>query len=632
MNVPIIQQIQEKLWTTDLSPLASAEMSLLILGWAKLSAEEKIPSHLRITSRLIENPKLVEAAVVELGQLDTGRFRVFSEAQQLIAGKVALLLPALQMALELIDTGLAGDSIGPRYGVLLADLATWMETSNWLDIQIAELMFELAAIGPSHSVYLPWDSLGQFAARTVTADASAFVETPFRSLIPEAVALSCAKPFDVKFSDPIRSPSFVEKGKPIKFKRAVCFPPFNYRYDTAVAQTDWFSRFPEVTGVGAVLIVRHLLWQTIERIVVAVPNNVLFSTGVEQDLREDLLRRGVIEAVIAMRSGLLAETNIPFSILVLDPRGGHRQIRFVRGDADRFVESESKARFSLKNHRELVEVIRSDKDTPDARTISVDEIGSGAQLQPNRYVLPEGTRRLLEVVSAAQTVTLGELVQTIRPMNTKLGKGEPIEVCEIGAADLPPFGYIRQPGRTLQMDSYVSAMSEDQFLQENDVVLIVKGSVGKVGIVPDDAPGPGKGGWVAGQSCIILRVKDQAKVDAKTLAVQLRSEMGQSLLKNIVSGATIPLIQLRELLAMPILLPSIEEQRRASQTLEEEDRVQQQINKLRRRQSRLASGLWSISSDDQHSAPGQAKKLLVNDPEKNLDNDKPGRHFRNDDE
>ena len=45
----------------------------------------------------------------------------------------------------------------------------------------------------------------------------------------------------------------------------------------------------------------------------------------------------------------------------------------------------------------------------------------------------------------------------------------------------------------------------DQFLRPDVIVLIIKGSVGKVGIVPTDVPESDPGGWVAGQSAIVLR-------------------------------------------------------------------------------------------------------------------------------
>lgn len=624
--VQVLNQVQQNLWDSGFPRSAGTELALLLLGWAKLSESEKIAAHLRLTADLAKDPKLVAAAMAELGQSSDPSLQVFSEAPRVFKGEAGSLIAALETVLLVMKAGIV-EKIG---AAILLDLMTGLGSGDFrLDSMLAEFLADIAGIAQGDSVYLPWDAIGQLAARAANLSGRAYLETTHHSLIPGSAALLCERPFEVHFSDPVRTPSAVEGGKPIRFDRSVCFPPFGIRYEPTVAQKDWFGRFPEQTGAGSVLAIRHLLWQTKTRAVIAVPNNLLFSTGVEQDLREDLLRLGAIEAVIAMRSGLLTETNIPFSVLILDPRGGHDHIRFVRGDADRFVESESKARFRLKGYRELTHVIRSPEDTPDARTITVKDIAPGAQLQPSRYVLPKGTRRLMEVVSAAKTVALGELVRTIRPMNTKSGKAEPIEVHEIGAADLPAYGFIREPGRTVKMDSYVSAMNEDQFLRANDIVLIVKGSAGKVGIVPDEPPGPGPGGWIAGQSAIVLRVKDQANVDPKALALQLRSEIGQSLLKNIVSGATIPLIQLRELMTMPILLPSTEEQRRAAQVLANEDHVQKQIDDLRQRQARLASGLWTLGPEDQDGSAGRPEGAPVDGPGQSANApNKPARHIR----
>lgn len=183
---------------------------------------------------------------------------------------------------------------------------------------VAQLLVEIASIAPADSVYVPWDTRGQLAARASAVGRSAYLETPAHSLIPDSVAILCDKPFEVHFSDPIRLPSAIDKGKPVKFDCAICFPPIGGRYELSVAQKDWFGRFPESTGLGSVLAIRHLLWQTAKRVVIAVPNSVLFSTGGEQQMREDLLGRGIVEAVIAMRFGLLTGTNIAFSILMLD--------------------------------------------------------------------------------------------------------------------------------------------------------------------------------------------------------------------------------------------------------------------------------------------------------------------------
>jgi type I restriction enzyme M protein len=165
---------------------------------------------------------------------------------------------------------------------------------------------------------------------------------------------------------------------------------------------------------------------------------------------------------------------------------------------------------------------------------------------------------------------------------------------EIGAAELPPLGYIRTAGRTVWVAPQVAEKNAEQFLRPLDIVLIIKGSVGKVGIVPHYVPPPGPGGWVAGQSAIVLRVTPSSTVDPRTLALQLRSPFGQELLKGIVSGATIPLIQLRELTRLPVLVPDLETARRAGEALEEESRIQGEIDRLREAQAEAARDMWTL--------------------------------------
>lgn len=187
---------------------------------------------------------------------------------------------------------------------------------------------------------------------------------------------------------------------------------------------------------------------------------------------------------------------------------------------------------------------------------------------------------------------LGKVVSTVRTMPRTTGEDDFNEGLEIGAADIPSAGYIRRPGRTVWIDSQEAEKNGQQFLWPLDIVLIVKGSVGKVGIVPPTVPPPGTGGWVAGQSAIVLRT-NQNEVDPRSLAVQLRSPFGQELLQGIVSGASIPLIQQRELLRMEVLVPSPAIARQATEALEREEQLQDEIDRLREAQSEVAKNLWS---------------------------------------
>jgi type I restriction enzyme M protein len=398
-------------------------------------------------------------------------------------------------------------------------------------------------------------------------------------------------PFQVAYADPIRSPSAIENGKPRQFDVALASPPLGLRYTPDVVERDWFNRFPERTASGTVLSVRHLLAQASRRVVIAVTNNVLFSSGAELAMRQDLIKRGIVKAVVALPSGLLENTNIPFAVLVLDPAGGHQQVRFINADCPQFREPTSKAKARLINLEHLIQQALNGEPSEDVAIVPVaDILANDSQLQVSRYVLPDTTKQLQALLAKSKTVALGDIVTTIRPLPPASGDTDSVDAFEVGAADLPSHGYIGAPGRTIK----VPIKNEQQFLKPLDIVLIVKGSVGKLGIVPADAPPPGEGGWVAGQSAMVLRAAPGAQIDPRALALQLRSPLGQELIGGIVSGATIQLIQLKELMRLQVLVPDLETAHRAADALEQEAQLQREIDRLRQEQTQATAGLWTL--------------------------------------
>ena len=189
-------------------------------------------------------------------------------------------------------------------------------------------------------------------------------------------------------------------------------------------------------------------------------------------------------------------------------------------------------------------------------------------------------------------IQLGDVARTVRAIPLGSIESKPIAVMEIGAADLSQFGYIAPKGKTISVDENLAKRYEDCFLRPLDIVLIVKGSVGKIGIVPADVPGSGNGGWVAGQSAIVLRVHPE--YCAQSLFVQLRSPMGQELLAGIVSGATIKLIQLRELMKLEVVQSTSDQDAKSREIVDSEERMEKQIQKIRAEQEFLSKNVWKL--------------------------------------
>ncbi|UIF86099.1 N-6 DNA methylase [Cupriavidus necator] len=249
-------------------------------------------------------------------------------------------------------------------------------------------MLTLGELQAGDTLYTPWDTGAQLSVRGTLKGAAVYLETPLPWRVTLQIGLLADGSLTVQIGDPIRFPQAIEEGKPRQFDVAIAFPPLNQRYEREVAEQDWFGRFPEKTTSGTILSIRHLLAQTRRRVAVAVTPSFLFGRG-EAALRIDLLQRGMVQAVVALPSGILSGPQVAIALLVLDPRGGHRTVRFVNADNERFVESLSKARSRLTNTSMLGDLILTDAADPDVIVVSVEEIlANDAQLQVSRYVVP----------------------------------------------------------------------------------------------------------------------------------------------------------------------------------------------------------------------------------------------------
>lgn len=566
------------------------EVSLQLLVWMKLSDSREIPEELRYSPTLIGSASEAIELLQKFKGFDGLIGQAFAEVDKRHYRNANIIQPIFDVVQRLVEAG-ALNNLG------LLDLPSlWQETSRFqfVSSEISDLLIRLTDIKAGDSVYTPWDTGVQLASRAAARGGDVCLEARGYTSVAALISLLSERPFEVKESDPIRSPSATENGTLKKFQKSIAFPPFGEQYEKEVIAQDWYTRFPEQTRSGSVLAVRHLLAQTMDRVVVAVQKNLLFSAGAEKRLREDLVSRGVIQAVIAMPSGLIWNTHLDFSILVLSPKGGNKKIQFIDSAAPRFSKTmgyKSKLTDIAGLVASIGERVRSDESVCIANE---DVLENEAQLQVSRYLQSDSKRRLQKILKASETVALDDVMDTIRPMPTSSDEDNVINVQEIGAADLPPMGYIVKPGRNVRVDASVAAKSTRQFLQPFDIILIVKGSVGKVGIVPQDVPPPGPGGWVAGQSAIVLRTRPNSPIEARALAMQLRSPIGQELLDGIVSGATIHLIQLRELAQLAVMVPSREIADRATAALDEEAALQREIDGLRWKQAQIAADLWQL--------------------------------------
>lgn len=570
----------------------SLTLVLELLVWAKLSAGASLPPHARLgQERTIRRP--LDAM---LDALEPQHRDLFGQLQKLAQLESVGTDSVLQMAERLVGEDI---TTPPVEAVSLPD----GPSATVAPPEVVDLMLGLASPTSADRLYAPWDFYAQFAIGAARSETQTIIETPVHSDIPRLLQLLTEGPFTVRYVDPIRD---FERNcaRQDLFDLALAFPPLGFRYDEGVHTGDG-TPFPEQTTSGAILAVRQLLARTRTLAIAAVPNNVLFSTGAERALRQDLLQQGMVRAVIAMPAGLLNSTSAAFSILVLDARGGHKSVTFVDAKSGRFHQSVSKARTRLTQVAELIKIAmtrQTESQHPsEVACISVGQVlDNDITLQPNRYVLAQSKILLARKLSSEKKRALSELAVTIRPLplaatREVVAGDQAISALEVGVLDLPTHGYIQAARRQINVSTQHENALSRQCLRPLDLIVIIKGSVGKVGIVPATAEVLAEKYWVVGQSGIVLRIVAPQIIDPRALFMQLRSPIGQELLSGIVSGATTPLIQLRELMALPVIIPSPDEQYRAIEALNREDDIQRQIDALRKEQERVANDLWQLT-------------------------------------
>lgn len=453
-----------------------------------------------------------------------------------------------------------------------------------LPSEVCDLLIALAQLDSDltpRSVYLPWEPGGQLLGRALKKHANASAEVPMAdtAMFSDITGASFTGIAEkrIQMSDPIKSPLFTEGGRLEKFDVVIACPPFNAKVDFASQKKDPFGRFPDETSSMTVLAIRHAMAQSKSKVIVVTSNSVLFSAGTERRLRRELVEAGQVEAVIALPAGLLTNAAIPISILVLKPAGGIQSIRMINCDNDRYKIKESRTRFKLDRIQDIVEMGNSGFDCEDMWEGPIQAVvDNDWNLMPSRYVHAPAMAALDSVLSSTQMRQLGDVASIIRPIASNQNF-DTVPALEVGAADIFDNGFIPTPTKKVTVaDRW--GRGEDQFLRPYDVVMVIKGSVGKVSIAPGNTPPAGPGGWVVGQSMAILRANEGC--DPYQLVVFLRSGIGQEQIRRIVAGAAIPFLQVRELRQFRVPVGNLEIAARAHEIITKQDSLRQQIASL----------------------------------------------------
>ena len=494
------------------------------------------------------------------------------------------------------------------------------ETSFMDPPELTLLLAELLQAQGRGPVYCPFDGSSSVAVQLAARRREVFAEVRYEELALLLVLIARLGhwPLEVRVTDPIRQPAWVDGQHLRRFAAAAAIAPMSRKYDDAILN-DPYQRFPERSFYGEVVHIAHLLARSQEYALAVVPEGFLFRTaGGERDFKEGLLRRGQLRAVVRLPRGFFAAAPaLLTSLLVFDPPGTSSwmswsesdvDVLFVDASADTFDLGSKPGRQPLTDARRravraLVECIRERQTGPHAVLVPRAAIAANDyNLSVDRYVLSEqerATRRLLEQAEAVELEAVAELY---RPQVLPQGDEDTARsFYEVALSDLQPSGLVQAPTKAVAVGEKGSARAAKQTLLPGDILVCIKGRVGAVGLVPAADPDLGETGpqdWLAGQTFLIVRLRKGARITSPVVLFRyLSSPVGQGLLQSMATAGAVPTIQMADMRRLPVLVPPPEEQARVLAEHETALGLHQEIQKLQERIARLNREAWPMGQE-----------------------------------
>lgn len=209
----------------------------------------------------------------------------------------------------------------------------------------------------------------------------------------------------LEWGDTLRDPKLLDAaGGLTRFDVVVSTPPFSLRdWGHEMAERDVHQRYrrgvpPRMAGDFA--FISHMV-ETLApagRMAAVVTLGVLFRTGAERQIREQLVRENLIDAVIALPTKMFAHTAIPVAILVLRKRKADDGVMFI--DASHTYQHGKTRNVLRESDLSMIEGIyrRRQDVAPYARLVFPAEIAANDfNLSVARYVAAEADEELVDL-------------------------------------------------------------------------------------------------------------------------------------------------------------------------------------------------------------------------------------------
>lgn len=322
-----------------------------------------------------------------------------------------------------------------------------------------------------------------------------------------------------------------------------------------------------------------------------------------ENRQEAALRQNLIErydaTIMSLPGGIfMPASGVQASIMRLERSPSEKSVLLVDGRSFEKPSTGKALEQQIARHLETFQGLRP-RDEDRGIVIEWDELeASNFSLLPERYIKSASLARIensLRDRTVASLVNVATIERAKAPLQMRdPGEDPPLTAMEIAPSDLEG-GIVGSPRRQLAFEEDQASAISKITVQPGDVLVSIKGNVGRVGLVGLGASlaeimnDP----WVVSQSLAIIRLKPDGPISSpEVLNAILTAPWVQEKLESMSGGATVRTLPISALRSLSIPLPTREEADRAEQNLAEVDELRAKVADLVRNIEETRSAVW----------------------------------------
>ena len=308
--------------------------------------------------------------------------------------------------------------------------------------------------------------------------------------------------------------------------------------------------------------------------------------------RSEIIKNNWLDAIVELPSGCISGARVGGLLLILcHDRDKNRPITVISAEKLLLKSNKRAGRdeWDQQGINELIELLKHPRESDFCK------LATKADLEANRYVFAANKylksdvdEAIEDYIKTRKTLILNDLAEIKRPI-AALGKrsDEGIAVKEITLGDIGDAGVLTEGSKVIHLEESVLSKVRDQLLEEGDVLLSIKGGIGKVAAVGQLAEQT-----IPGQAFCVVRLRANAPLSPDALVQYLRSDIGQFLLQKASQGSAVAFVPMGDLKSIPIVIPTQEEKQRSIQVLATSKELSQELEQLTVKLNQLSCNGW----------------------------------------